>query len=121
MKLHLLLFGFLSLVAATVFSGSTLAQDRPMGQPEQLTNSKSVQIFPNPAVEYVHIKTENAKAEDIKLTVHNIIGNAVETETEIVSEHELRVKVKDLAAGYYLIALRDETSNFKGTYKFLKR
>jgi hypothetical protein len=33
----------------------------------------------------------------------------------------VRLKVKDLATGYYLVAVRDEQLQFKATYKFLKR
>jgi hypothetical protein len=33
----------------------------------------------------------------------------------------VRLKVKDFAPGYYLIAVRDEQLQFKATYKFLKR
>lgn len=93
--------------------------DFPISQEVDL--ARSVHIFPNPATEYVHVKIEELPAEKVELTLHNIIGNAIEIEKEIVNEHEIRVKVKDLAAGYYLIALRDEDSNFRGTYKFLKR
>jgi hypothetical protein len=53
--------------------------------------------------------------------VHNIIGNRINIETEVIDEHTLRVKVKDLASGYYLLAIKDPESKFRGTYKFLKR
>ncbi len=83
--------------------------------------SKSVHIFPNPAVEYVHVKLENVKVENVKVTMHNIIGNEINIETEVIDEHELRIRVKDFDAGYYLLALKDDQSKFRGTYKFLKR
>jgi hypothetical protein len=96
-------------------------------QPEESTISAeqdlshSVHIFPNPAVEYVHVKMMDIPASKIKLAVHNILGNKMEIETEIVDEHELRVKVKDLASGYYLLAVKDDDAKFRGTFKFLKR
>jgi hypothetical protein len=83
--------------------------------------AKSIQIYPNPAVEFVHIKLESATASKVTLTLHNIIGNQVDAETEIVDEHELRVRVKDLSSGYYLITIRDTESKTHGTYKFQKR
>jgi hypothetical protein len=82
---------------------------------------ESVHIFPNPAVEYVHIKIERVPAAQVSLAVHNILGNEMVIETEVVDEHELRIKVKDLAVGYYLLAVRDKESKNKGTFKFLKR
>jgi hypothetical protein len=82
---------------------------------------KSVHIFPNPATEFLHVKLEELPAEKVKLTLHSIIGNPMEIESEVVNEHELRIKVKDLASGYYFLAVKDAESKFRGMYKFLKR
>lgn len=86
---------------------------------------KSVQIFPNPATEFLHVKLNDFPAEKARLTLHTIIGNTMDIETEIVEDHDqgkvIRVRVKDLAAGYYLLAVKDDESKFRGTYKFLKR
>jgi hypothetical protein len=83
--------------------------------------AKSVHIFPNPAVEYVSIRLADVSVKKMKLAVMNILGNTMESETEVVNEHELRIKVKDLPAGYYFLALKDEDSQYRGTFKFLKR
>jgi hypothetical protein len=103
-----------------------IAQEReqnnpPAQQSEHVDIAKSVRIFPNPAVEFVHVRIDQFKAEDIKLSLHNIIGNEVSTETEIVDEHEIRVRVKDLASGYYLLAMKDKDSKFSSTFKFVKK
>lgn len=89
--------------------------------PERNDPSKAVHIFPNPAVEYVHIRLEHVNMENVKVSMHNIIGNEINIETEKIDEHELRIRVKDFDSGYYLIALKDEQSQFRGTYKFLKK
>ena len=96
-------------------------EDYASGQPDKASIFKSVEVFPNPTSDFVHIRIEQLPVEKIKLTLHNIIGNEMPTEVEVIDEHELRVKVKDLAAGYYLLALKDEETKFRGTYKFLKR
>jgi len=83
--------------------------------------SRIVKLYPNPATDFISIKLETPNARHISLTLHNIIGNSVDVESEIVDEHEVRLKVKDLSAGYYLLAVNDESSGFKGVYKFLKR
>jgi len=82
---------------------------------------KSVEVFPNPATEFVNVKFTAPIASKVRLTVHNVIGNMMELETEMIGEHEIKVKVKDLATGYYLISVKDEHTNLSGTYKFLKR
>jgi hypothetical protein len=82
---------------------------------------KSVSLFPNPAVEFINVKFEAPVAKQVRLTVHNVIGNAMELETEVIDEHEIKIRVKDLATGYYLISVKDERLNMSSTYKFLKR
>ena len=110
------------LLIVSSFAG-TFAQEQgtPSAQIERADLSKSVQIFPNPSVEYVHVRIEQVKATDLRVSLHNIIGNEMSVETEIVDEHEIRLKVKDLDAGYYLIAIRNDKVHFRGTYKFLKK
>lgn len=87
--------------------------------------TKSVQIYPNPATEYLIVKLNDFPAEKARLSLHTIIGNQMDIETEITedsnNEKVIRVKVKDLASGYYLLAVKDDESKFRGTYKFLKR
>lgn len=80
---------------------------------------KSAKLFPNPATDYLSIKFEAPVAKTIKVTLHNIIGNNLEVETEIVDEFEIRLRVKELPTGYYLIALKDE-GNSRSSFKFLK-
>jgi len=83
--------------------------------------TKTFQVFPNPTTDYIHIRNEQVEMKLLKLTLHNIIGNEMQVEVEEVDEHEVKVKVKDLSAGYYLIAVKDDFSKFRATYKFLKR
>jgi hypothetical protein len=87
----------------------------------QYNLANSVSIFPNPAIEYLNIKFEDPIAKKARLTVHNVIGNAMEVESETIDDHEIRLKVKDLPVGYYLLAVRDDDSNSRSTIKFLKR
>ena len=80
---------------------------------------KSAKVFPNPATDYLSIKFETPIAKTVKVTLHNIIGNSLEAETEIVDEFEIRLRVKELPTGYYLLALKDD-GNARGSFKFLK-
>jgi hypothetical protein len=114
---------FTFVIILTFTAGLAFSQNQPDEAPitAERSVSQSVHIFPNPAIEYVHVKIQELPASKIILAVHNILGNKMEVETEIVDEHELRVKVKDLASGYYLLAIKDDEAKFRGTYKFLKR
>lgn len=107
--------------ALAVIGGSAYAQKDEFATGSHQFDARSVSIFPNPAVEYLNVKFESPIAKRTKLTVHNVIGNTVEVETETIDDFEIRLKVKDLPVGYYLLALRDEESNSRSTIKFLKR
>jgi len=109
---------FVLAFAVLGISAQAQHKDEVYGAPQDL---KSVNIFPNPAVEYLNVKFENPIAKKAKLTVHNVIGNAVDVEAEAIDEFEIRLKVKDLPVGYYMLAVRDEESNSRSTIKFLKR
>ena len=111
------------ILALTVIGLSAHAQKDEMttsGAPS-IDLSKSVSVFPNPAIEYLNVKFETPIAKQTKLTVHNVIGNVVDVESETIDEYEIRLKVRDLPVGYYLLAVRDEESNSRSTIKFLKR
>lgn len=108
--LFLLCFTVLS-NAQSVFEDASATQD-PQAK---------IQLYPNPATEYLSVKLDGVKVTNLKIAVRNIIGNEIPTEVEFIGDDELRIRVKDFTIGYYLLALRDEDSNFKGTYKFLKR
>ena len=110
----------ISILVLALASQLAIAQSQPDQTTPERDIRKNIHLFPNPATEWVHVKIEEFPAEKVALTLHNIIGNKVEFEKEIVSEHELRVKVKDLASGYYLLAIKNEEANFRGIYKFLK-
>lgn len=114
------LFVFFCLLATAQWSMGQITTRTDFMNPE-MTSEKAVTIYPNPASEYIYIELKDLPVEKVELTVHNIIGNPMDVEKQIDGERVIRVTVKDLAAGYYLIAIKDDESHFKGTYKFLKR
>jgi hypothetical protein len=111
---------FITLVFLLVSFGS-FAQASEVNSVAGIDKAKFVQVYPNPADEFVNIKFENTKVSEVKLTLHNLIGNEVNVESEKVDDHHVRLRVKDLASGYYLVAVRDKDFKFRATYKFLKR
>lgn len=105
-----------------IASGNLRAQSAsevPM-TPVSALNS-AVEVFPNPATDYVYLRFDDLNASEVNVSLHNIIGNEVPIEREEVNAHEIRIRVKDFAAGYYLAVVQDEQSKFRGTYKFVKR
>jgi len=82
---------------------------------------KLVHVFPNPTTDYLNVKFENPVSKVCHLTLHNVIGNTLELDAEIVDDYEIRIRVKDFPVGYYFLAVHDEHYVARGTFKFLKR
>ncbi len=112
------MFAF-ALMASSAFAQKEEMTANGQLQPGQLASA--VSVYPNPAIEYVHVRFDEPIAKQTRITLHNIIGNVLEVESEMLDDHELRLRVKDLPVGYYLLAVRDEASNSRSTIKFLKR
>ncbi|HCW08662.1 MAG TPA: hypothetical protein DGG95_14985 [Cytophagales bacterium] len=83
--------------------------------------AKAVSLYPNPASDVLTLKFESPIAKTAKLEFHTIIGTTLELEHEAIDDFEVRVKVKDLSTGYYLISIHDSQSNTKSIQKFLKK
>lgn len=81
---------------------------------------KAAHVYPNPAVDYLHLKFEQPIAKEVTLELHSIIGNNLELEKEVVDDFEVRVRVKELPTGYYLMDVRMPGMNHHA-FKFLKR
>ena len=81
---------------------------------------RAAHVYPNPAVDYLHIKFEQPVAKEVTLELHSIIGNNLEVESDIVDDYEVRVRVKDLPSGYYLMDVKKPGMNHHA-FKFLKR
>jgi hypothetical protein len=115
----------LSVLLVTAAFAVSFGQAQPPVQAEYggiMDVAKHVQLYPNPSVEeWLNVKVGSVKAEKIEVSMHNLIGNKLPVESEVIDEHTLRVRVKDLSAGYYFLALRETDSGLRGTYKFVKR
>lgn len=122
-NLSLILSFFLLLFLSSAAFGQTQGVISYAPEKTDLSNdlSKAITVYPNPATDFVNIKLSTLEASTAKITVYTILGNELQIDKETVNDHEVRLRVKDLATGYYLIAVRDEQLQFKSTYKFLKR
>ena len=96
-------------------------QDAPVFSAEKTDPVKLVQLYPNPAVEYLVVHFTEPYTQTMKLTIHSIVGNTVDVERENISEHEVHIRVKDLPPGYYFLAVKDDANSQRNSFKFLKR
>jgi hypothetical protein len=110
----ILIIASLTVVSAMVFGQSkdeSFAANDPV---------KSVQVYPNPTSDFLNVKFETSIAKKAVFKIHNIIGNEISVDAEVIDDFEVRFKVKDLHEGYYILAVQNAQSGAKYTYKFLK-
>jgi len=84
-------------------------------------NRPVISIYPNPATDFISVRSESTDLRSARFVLYTIIGNEIQVEPEFPENDEVRIRVKDLPSGYYLLAIRMEESGFRTTRKFLKR
>jgi hypothetical protein len=70
---------------------------------------------------YRRVKIENSQLKEPTIKLYNILGNEVEVTLKEQEDDTYLVDISNLPAGYYFLALRDEKTYFRETYKFVKR
>jgi hypothetical protein len=86
-----------------------------------MDEENKVSIYPNPAVDFIQVKIENSSLQEPTVMLYNIIGNPVEVSIRVTDENTYTIDVQELPDGYYFVAIKDEKSFFRETYKFVKR
>lgn len=111
------------IIGMFIFCGAGMVHGQLVREFRQSGGDIHISVYPNPATDdYVYLRlTEPLDARLVHLNLYNIIGNELPVEAEVVNDHEIRIRIKDLSAGYYLLGVREERTLFRGTYKFLKR
>jgi len=110
------------LAVLVMFLGFTaMAQNENAIPSKQGLESKiQVEIFPNPTVEYLNVQINGSDLE-MAFHLHNIIGNEIKITPEKLGDNKYRINVESLSPGYYLLAVKDPSSKYNKTFKFLKR
>lgn len=109
------------LVCGISLSGLAQRGETPILYTEAGQLDRLVQLYPNPATEFLSVKLPTPTVASAKLAMHSVIGNVIEMEREPIDDYEVRIRVRDLPSGYYFLSIKDEESGLRATYKFLKR
>jgi hypothetical protein len=79
----------------------------------------SVDIYPNPATEFIYLKFQDEIAQDVAVEVRSFIGNEMVTSQIVEQTNLIKVSISDLPAGhYYAIISHDGEKTLK---KFIKK
>jgi hypothetical protein len=87
---------------------------------ESLQVITDVELYPNPANEYLNIKLKNSNLKNVQFEIYNVIGNKLEIEFDAVNSENYKISVKDFSSGYYLLIVKDPISRYNKAFKFRK-
>ncbi|MBV6646715.1 MAG: T9SS type A sorting domain-containing protein [Cyclobacteriaceae bacterium] len=79
-----------------------------------------IDLYPNPAVDFLVVEISNLTLEHVELELRSIIGNKIIIRPEELGHGKYRIPVKELASGYYFVVVKDDFDRFKKATRFLK-
>ncbi|MCE7991290.1 MAG: T9SS type A sorting domain-containing protein [Roseivirga sp.] len=80
-----------------------------------------VEVFPNPATNYLTVDLSKLSLDDPKIEIRNIIGSKMRFRSEDLGGKKQRLDVQDYPPGYYLVLVRDDKTKFQQTVRFSKK
>ncbi|PGH39353.1 MAG: hypothetical protein CRN43_09620 [Candidatus Nephrothrix sp. EaCA] len=116
MKILPLIFFFA--LSAAAFSHAQETDTSLTSQDKEKKNE--VVIYPNPATDLVTVKLPSHSHENYAVSVLNIIGLPQNVEQEHTDNREIRLRIKDLPTGYYLLSVQGP-NEYRKMFKFLKK
>jgi len=126
MRKLLLLSIILLLTVSIGFSQESKEGKGYVGENNKLTQrsldlEQIVEIYPNPAIDFLNIDIKGEDLVQIEFEVYDIIGNSLKVSPEKLSNNKYRVPVGDLHSGYYMLIITDPYSRYRRIFKFGKR
>ncbi len=102
-------------------SATTYTAESIIFENESLDFSNQIEVYPNPSIDYIVVNIKNSTLRETSFELHSIIGNTVEVNAENVGSDKYRINIKNFNPGYYFVVVKDDFSEFKEAYKFLKK
>ena len=85
---------------------------------EKLIAGIDLEVYPNPAVDFINLKLHYAIDESLSITITNMQGQLVKQ--EIMQQQTMQIDFSGLAAGAYLIMVKNTGGDLNNTYKVIK-
>lgn len=102
-------------------TSGNLQTENPILQQASIDLKNRIEVYPNPAVEFLIVEIQNSDLVDTEFEMHSLIGNEITIEPEEIGYNLYRIPVKNFATGYYFLVVKDEISRYKKAFKFLKK
>jgi len=118
----LLSFIFLFFLTLSIGFTQNSGDTQPSFAEKEIKEAKTtVELYPNPVTDFLHINIESENLENVEFEIYNIIGNKVKVEVEQVNNYQFKIPVRTLASGYYLLTISDNTTKYNQAFKFQKK
>lgn len=118
----LLLF-FISILQISFAQDVQIDNDKselPKIKKESLQLVLEVELYPNPALEYLNVTLKNSNLKNVKFEMYNVIGNKLDCDIEAVNGNSYKIDVEEFNSGYYLLIIKDPISRYNKAFKFRK-
>ena len=93
----------------------------PKLKTESLQIETEIELYPNPAIDFLTVTLKNSQLKDVRFEMYNIIGNKLKLELDKVSSDSYKINVKEFHSGYYLLIIKDPISRYNKAFKFRKQ
>ena len=93
----------------------------PKLKTESLQIETEIELYPNPAIDFLTITLKNSQLKDVQFEMYNIIGNKLNLEMDLLSSDTYKINVKEFHSGYYLLIIKDPISRYNKAFKFRKQ
>ena len=80
-----------------------------------------LKVYPNPFSELVYVDITESKISNILLTVYDINGNQINSETYNAGNNHIGINTQNWQNGNYIITISDIKGELLGSYKLLKQ
>ena len=125
MKFYLIIVLLLSLTF-NLSNGQNISADDDKSdlaklKTESLQLEMDVDLYPNPATDYINVTLKNTKLKNVEIEIYNIIGNKLDFELDRTKLNSYKISLKDLHSGYYLLLVKDPISRYNKAFKFQKQ
>ncbi len=87
-----------------------------VGIEDNLPSDERVEVFPNPASEFITLQTQNARPDKWQVVLYDSKGSAVLQTEQKVAAGGMRIDVSRLPRGIYIIAVRTTGENYRSSF-----
>jgi len=75
--------------------------------------NEDIEIFPNPAKEYVNINISRYKSADLRIEIADLTGKIIKRINSISEAENIKINVEDLKSGVYCLSLFSDSEKIK--------